>query len=438
MLLIQLFIIIICIIGVCSIRDKEIKYIILFFLIAYSVQLVLAEIDPYNIQKIDYKTILYFNLQIIFFSIGALCAVNKKRPNIQHQVKNTLPSVKINWFIFLTQVAVFLFTLYQYRRMQAYISSLGGITSSVRDYYYTGFLTGVETYITLCCEAFKLISLFFVFSIITKGRRQITKKEIAFIVMSILTYVLQSLTSMARGDMAAILLVLVLFYFLSINRDPSSAKKLKKYFIIILPIVFVVVAIATFYRGNMFINGAANVAEIDNESELFLQPIIQYFYTPILAFDYAKDSILYFNSWFFGAADFAGFIDFLMIPFVYLDHSLDAYCVNSIVGARMTPTFSFPSGTSWNALFTGASNYYLDFGFLGFIIFPFFHGFLLSRFAYKSRSSSISMLLLVYLFFASFYHLTSSYIQSPRVVFYLIWMYVIYRLNCIKMNGNRV
>lgn len=433
MLLIQFFIIFLCILGVRSLRDREVSVIILFFLIAYSLQLVFAEIDPFNIHTIDIVTIFFFNLQLIFFSAGAIYATRNNNIQLQKQTRETLPVININIWMLLFQLGVFLYAIYNYRRMQAFIGSQGGLTHLVRDYYYNEFFTGAGNFLNLFCEAFKLISLYFVFSILSKEKKQIKKKEVVFIIMSLLTYVLQSLTSMARGDMAALILVLLLFYFLSNKRAPESAKRLKRYFVIFVPAVFVIVAIATLYRFNAIIDGAANVTDIDNEGEMFLRPILIYFYGPILAFDYAKDSILHFDWWFFGAADLAGFIDFLLMPFIYLDHSLGSISINNIIGARMTPQFSFPSGTTWNALFTGASNYYLDFGFLGFIVFPFLHGLILSRLIQKSRVSSISMLLLVFLFFSSFYHLTSSYIQSYRIVFFLIWIFIIYRIKGISM-----
>ena len=180
----------------------------------------------------------------------------------------------------------------------------------------------------------------------------------------------------------------------------------------------------------------ANLTEIDNNEigDLFVKPFAIYFYAPVLAFDYGKDTILNYGHLYCGGAVFAGFWDFLITPFVVLDHSFMDLSMNGVLGSRMTPYFTFPHGQTWNALFTGCSNYYIDFWYFGFIIYPFLHGYVMGKLVYLMKRHLGIFILLSYFFFCSYKHIVSLGIQSMEVVFVIIWIIVSLKFKIIRFK----
>ena len=428
MLFIQIVFIIICCLITKSIPNSVVRKIMLFFELLYSLQIVLAIIDPLQVHPIGLSTILMFNLQLLFFPLGARAFMNNNVKRVAIAQNNELRYIEVNSVLFYIQIVVFLITLYNYNRMQAYMGTLDGLTNLSREYYYSGFYSGAELMLNSFLDGYRLISVYLLYQLLFFRKRKLSTKEIIFIVLGVATLVLSSMTSMGRAVILKLAILLILVYFLSQERAKEKTKTIKRSALIILVISAAVIVGTTLIRFNYVADEAGDIIK-ESYYELLIEPFIEYFYVPIQAFDFGKDTILNFNVPFMGGAELAGIIDFLMTPLVVLDHAIGDYTINNIIGARMTPQFFFETGQGWNALFTGASNYYIDLGWFGFIVFPFLHGFLLALFTIKSRYSTVALLLLVFLFDCSFSHLTSSGIQSMRTAFYFIWVFLIIRLS---------
>ena len=183
--------------------------------------------------------------------------------------------------------------------------------------------------------------------------------------------------------------------------------------IVLIGVVVVLIGSATLARFNL----EESDILLDNLDEFLYKPFATYFYVPVCAFDYGKDHVFGSLVPMFGAADLAAPIDLLLTPIRFFDQSIES--INNTLGAKMSPQFFFPSGNKWNALFTGASNYYIDFGYLGFIIFPLLHGYILASVEIKSRHSGAWFVVLLFFFSPMYFpcsismFLTATLFTSP-------------------------
>jgi oligosaccharide repeat unit polymerase len=390
----------------------------------YGLQLIGAIWDPYHVYEISQTTVLFFNLQNLFLIIGASVALNKYK--VREYDLSSIFNIRINKLILFLQTGFLLLSYVRYQKMSSFLLK-ASLTSEARAYYYTEFYSSyTEQLLNYFADAFIYISYFFAFGLLFFSKRRLGFKEIYIIVTTFVIAVLKGLTSFGRGDIFRIIIVYLLFFLVSACFDKKSFKKrtLPSAFIF-LGIVGVGLVLTTIVRYNLG-NAESFGGQIE---ELIIQPFATYFYVPVCAFEYGSNYIFDDLVPMLGAADFAGFVDFVFTPFKYFDHNF--YSPNSILGQKMSPGFAFPSGLGWNALFTGASNYYIDFGFLGFIIFPFIHGYLLTFIGYKARRNGTWFLVFLFLFMSSYIHMTSSGIQSMSTMFVFVWIYIMSKTKSI-------
>lgn len=391
---------------------------VMFFVALYGFQLVLAIADPYGYYRIRPSTILFFNMQIIFLLLGVSIGTNKYGRLKEYDVPRIF-NITITKSVLLIQTLALLLSYNRYSKMSAYMTSMNGLTDSARGYYFTEMYTSyTEQFLNNIVGAFEYVSYFLAFGLLFFYSKKLRWKEWYIIISSFGIIILNSMASLGRGVIFNIIIVLVLFYFFSSAYDQKAFKKrVRPVALALVGVVAVVIVAATMIRSNV------EEADFiyDNADEFILKPFVTYFYVPVCAFEYGSDKIYGDLVPMMGAADLAAPLDLLMTPFQFFDHSIQG--VNNVLGNRMTPRFSFPSGASWNALFTGASNYYIDFGFFGFIIFPILHGLLLVWVCNKSRRSGAWFIVLLFLFLSSFKHLVSSNIQAISTVFTFIWIW---------------
>lgn len=399
--------------------------IILFFVALYGLQLIGAIADPYRFYTIRFTTILLFNLQIIFLIIGASVSVSSgNRPKVYEL--SSIFNIKVNKTILFVQTGLLALTYFRYKRMSDFLLTVA-MSNEARAHYFDDFYSSyTELFLNQVGDSFVYISYFLTFGLLFFNKKRLNGKELYVVLSTIAIIVLNTLTSFGRGVIFQLLIVFILFFLLNRVFDRNIFKKrVLPIALIFTALVAIVLVITTMVRMNI-----SEAVDVEGQGDdVFLKPFITYFYVPICAFEYGSDRIFYDLIPMLGAADLAAPIDFVLTPLRFFDHSI--YSPNMVLGAKMTPSFYFPSGVSWNALFTGASNYYIDFGFFGFILFPFFHGFLFAYIAYRARKRGRWFIVLLFLFVASFTHLTRSGIQSMDIMFLLIWIIFINKTKAI-------
>lgn len=398
----------------------------LFIVAWYSLQLVLAVADPYNVYSIKPITIIVFNLQIVFLLLGVRVFLNKHiYYNIQYN-NQAIFNINANIVLLIVHTIFLLYTYYNFSRMRVYLMSLDGLTNGSRDYYFTEFFSSYkEVLINGIINSYAMVSYFVLFGISFFHNKKFTWADYYLILSSLVTIVLTSLTTMGRFEMMELVIAFLFFFFYSRSvRDNRIRKRVSIFGGIILGMMVLVIFSVTMFRQNLMGDNFDSLGIMtESLSEFIVEPFVTYFYVPILAFDYGTEHLFNNLGPFFGGADLAGFIDFLLLPVTFLFH--DFPTLNNTIGSVMTPPFWFPSGMMWNALFTGASDYYLDFGYLGFILFPFIQGYLLGILSVKAKQRASWFIVLLFFFIAGYKSAFSSNIQSMSMVFTFLWIWLL-------------
>ena len=301
------------------------------------------------------------------------------------------------------------------------------MSNEARSYFFSDFYSSyTELLLNQVLDSFVFVSYFFAFGLLFFAKK-FSIKELYIIISTLAIVTLNTLTSFGRNVVFQLLVAFIMFFLLSRHFDKISFKKRAiPVLIVFVSLVGIVLVATTVVRANL-----GDVGGLEGElDELLFRPFIEYFYVPVCAFEYGSQHIFNDIVPMLGAADLAAPIDVLLTPIRIFDHSI--YSPNEILGIRMSPVFNFPnSGLQWNALFTGASNYYIDFGFLGFIFFPFIHGFLFPYLGYRGRRRGSWFLIFFSLFLCSFTHLTCSGIQSMSIVFFVVWVIFIRKTRAV-------
>ena len=396
--------------------------IVLLVVSLYGFQILLAILDPYQIYKISNKTVVLFNLQILFILFGVHAFIKKGyRNNFVFTPK--VFKISINRTIIVVQTLLLYLSINRYQKMQSFLNSAGVLTNEARNYYYTELYSSyTEKLLNQIVNAYSIISYFFIFGLLLFYPQKLKLKHYYVIISGLAVVILDSLSSGGRAVIFQLIVIFMLFFFYGRSINKSDFRKK------IIPLAIALLAIVSYFFVQITLLRTNNTDSdvVLNSIDLFIvQPFAMYLYGPVCAFDYGSQYIFNDLVPMFGAADFAGIIDFLITPFQFFDHSIQG--INNILGAKMTPQFVFPSGITWNALFTGASNYYIDFGVFGFVIFPFVHGCLLAFICNKALKNGMWFVLLLWIFKFSYNQLSSSGIQSMSIVFTFFWIWYIHR-----------
>lgn len=319
--------------------------------------------------------------------------------------------------------------------MKSYLLSLDGVTNDARSYYFNEFYGSyTEVVINQIILSYSLVSFFLLFGLAFFQQRKLKIKDYYIIVSSLATVVFTSLTTMGRFEMMELVFIYIFFLLYSrvaIFSDTQIKKKVTTFGIAIAVMMVCVISTVTMFRNNLMSDNSDSVEALSESfSTMIIEPFVTYFYCPIQAFDYGVDHVFGDLAPMFGGATCAGIIDFLLLPIVFFFHDLPT--MNLTIGSAMTPVFYFPSGRHWNALFTGASNYYIDFGYFGFIIFPFIMGWILSFVSTKCKNKGKWFIVLLFMFMALYKSAFMSGFQSTGMVFTFIWILVLRKYKAIS------
>ena len=435
MLLLSVILIFVYIFLCSRIKDPLLKKIIVFLVLLYGIQISLAIWDPYNIYKVSYLSVALFNIQIICLILGVHCC--KKSQMVRNLTPSNFmwPSINVNPFMLVVISVLFLYSYYNYNRMQSFLTFMASTSDEGREYYFTSFFpTYTLKVIDWFLTSFKYVAFFVSITLIFNKGVKLKLKDIYFVVLTIASYALLLLTSQSRTDVFVILLMLIFMTFVSSIYDVKRYKTAVLPFMIIAVIgIGVIFFSVTLLRTNLTSDGF----ELSRVEDLILEQFATYFYVPILAFDYTKDTLLNFGFPFFGCATFSAFLDTLLLPLTFIDHSFGEISMNTVLGNTIGIGMYFPSGKHWMAMFTGCANYYIDLWYLGFIVYPMLHGWMLAKLVYTFRTNVISFMVLAFLFYVSFIHATSCGIQSISTVFFLLWVWMVTKSGAVSYRQSR-
>lgn len=405
------------------IHNLLLKDIMRFVVFLYSAQLALAAWDPYEVYPLSVFVFLLFHCQIVVM-LAAVLQYDKTHYKGLYAESNVFqwPKVNINGFAVVLISILLLYTLWNYRRMNNFLMTQAVMTMEVREYYFSTFFASytlllVDTFLV----TFKYIALILSF-IILLSKKKTNWKEKYFVVSSLAVCVLQSLIAQSRIEILVIVIIAIFFVFVARRYDRVVFKKRILPFFSILMAGFVAVFFTTtLLRANI----TGDQFDVELIDDLIIEPFATYFYIPVLAFDFGRQNVLNFDFPFFGAATFSSVYDTILLPFVAIDKSLNAFSMDHILGNSIGVGEYFPSGKHWMAMYTGCADYYLDFWYLGFLIFPLLHGRILSVLSYRSLHKSTLFVIAAFFFYCTFRHAVSLAIQGMGTAFFLFWLWMV-------------
>lgn len=429
----QLFFTITYIILSKMIPHALLRSVLLFFVLLLSFQILGNLYDYKMINKLSIFTVFIFNMNILFLIIGTWLSVLMTRKQIASSKNylDTRPLLNINLLIVI-QFLLLIISFFIYIKFSSIIASLPD-TESVRSMYYeTGvlFKTYTERFIYIyIVSGYKYIASF-IFSYLFL-KKNITKKEILLMIMSIV-YVLMLATISQGRAVILIPIIFVYFYatFLKINYPVLYSGYVKTKLTLLLICSIVAIGFISLMRVKADVSLDNLLANLE---EALIYPIIDYFSFPLTAFEYAINNIFSNTPLMFGMATLAGFEELLLTPFLYIDKSIET--TNSFLGVPMSSFYNI-NGEMWNALYTGVINYYLDFSIFGVMLFPLILGYILGKLSMYIQKKDNIFNMIIYLFFlyCLFKNLSSSPFQSLEIWIALVLILSLRKIFIKKIN----
>lgn len=446
--IIQLLLTIVYLFACLFIANKIRRSIIVFFVILYSSQLIIAELNIYEIYEISIQTIMFFNANIIFFIFGALYYENLNKLKFRTQITkfsdiekniNIKSFYKVNRLIII-QLFFLIVAIYYLNKMSdsIYYFEQG---ESVRSYYFqTGGLFSSYTEMFLYQNITKnyLYISSFIFSYIVLIKTKLNLRDYFLLIISLIFIIIIALTTQGRWDVLPPLLISIfLSFYIRFNSPFTFKKRVYPTFIIFISLFLIGVGVISLMRINVDVNFNNFISTI-NES--VFEPLIAYFSLPIAAFDYGLKFIFNNEGLYFGTATFAGFEELVFTPFQIINKFHDFGLANADLGSLMTPNFNLNPTYYWNALFTGLVNYYLDFGFVGIIIYPFFIGYLFSKIidSFLKKSDLFYLMLLSVFFTLLFNNMFSSSFQSYSNWILIVSLYLYKKIMTLEFKLKKI
>ena len=404
MIYIQLILIIIYCFTLFCIRTKIVRFLVSFYVLLLSFQLILAELDIYDVHSISYNTFICFNLSIFFFIVGVFLGLQKYKTKVHENNSmfsfDKLKLTNVN-LILCVNICMLLLEYYYYLRMKALMATLL-FTSDARGLFYKSdeffssytdrlcYLHLVFNYSYICSF------LFGYFFLVCKDK---TWKEYLIIYTSLLYVVLGTFVSLGRGVLVPLVVVNIFFCFFVRIYKPLLLKGVIKKIVFVCFIMLIPFLGVSYLRANIDSGGSLTISE--QFESMILEPIVTYFSNPVISFDYGKQFIFNNEGLWLGKALFSGLLNLISLPFIFISPVFKVTSID-VLNEYTVPFYTIYGTYDWNALYTIGFNYYLDFGTLGFIIYPLIIGYVFCRiicWSIRTNTPYAVIVLFVYFFF---------------------------------------
>lgn len=165
------------------IKDPLLRKIITFFAILYGCQISMAIWDPYHIFSVSVFSIILFNIQIICFIIGAN-SCKRTNKNV-HLTSFRWPIIRIDKFMLVAITIFFIYSYYNYNRMQTYLLTMANTSDEGRAFYFTFFFpTYTMRIIDMFLTSFKYVAFFASITLLFSKGIRLKLKEWYFVILS--------------------------------------------------------------------------------------------------------------------------------------------------------------------------------------------------------------------------------------------------------------
>lgn len=381
--------------------DRGSRRIVLIFVSYWFVSLYISTLQPFGFYRPSDSTLLVLALNVIAFVIGfSTIKINKNETTdlcttpLPQMIEKVLrnPVFIIAFFVALLYV---LFLMKQYYAKLMFLGSLG----ELRGEFFSGNLYGPYH------DFFEMLLLYPIYSIVTPifGYKSVYKRDVWFYLFFVYLFVYASLGGGRLGYIR--MAVPIIFSALCMKRESffkHNASKKILLGVLGIVIVFVFMSVTSTMRsGNVRIDKEA----MEEGFEITAEQIVTYTSGPVVAFDYAvkHNYVERLGGYQYGMLTLAGIENI----FYTTIGKLAPYKrpINEFMKIKQEESINVSKDVDfWNALYTWAVFFYLDFGIVGVIVIPYLIGLLFRKLIksfYKAPSFSyfaILNLLFIFIF----------------------------------------
>ena len=413
-------------------RRFNIAIIILWiglFLISYS--------NPYDLFPVSEKVYLLLLIFVISFTIGITFAYNHNEFNIREdfiiKAKDSLDKLVDKKAMMYASIICLLVLLYAFFRQQSALQY-----ATISEYRVEGtqdYLFGERSWIGIIYNLFVTpfsYVLYVLFAYLLVFRRE----KRFFLIISALVVVLSTSINNARG----ILLIVIVFVVFVVWCCPFFSQRIKmgkqlRNILILTAFIFGAISFVSYLTAQrMFGENEFSKESVEMGVETMNKHIVTYFVGPFRSFEYALDND-YFNQLngpTFGRSTF-GFIEGFL-GFVLQKIGIPFQTANGRIYNKLQNEWIYV-GWSTNFAYTSLFNYYMDFGYLGILFLPAFFGAIIKKLCnkYLCNHNPAIMLLLGYLFYASYECYFGWILYYWPVAFYFIIIIILYKYSKRKI-----
>lgn len=370
--------------------DTASKKMLKMFIVYWFISIVLASLRVFDIFEVGIYTFILIFLGIASFVSGYLIIANKRSPTIQMSKDDISSQVEKLSSNVIYRLVVIGASIYIYSLLVIFFDKLlfYGSLSNVRMDFYTADLYG---------PAFGQINAF-----ILRPLYLVSLPVFAYLVLYkrswlclLLGFFLFGYESLGGGRIGYIRIVLAVVFLAYCLLDTFKEKKIQGYIILIVGglLIFSLISVVS----------AARMGDVGMDSETrhtgaekTLEHIMSYTACPIAAFDY---SINHGYKELMGGYQFGNLTLTPVTSFINLFTSRIGLTIptnlNELIEYKQNTPIMISQEMDWNALYTANLYYYLDFGILGVIFFPFILGLIVSGLVskmYKYKSLPLVMI----------------------------------------------
>ena len=415
-------------------RIDIISKVVLYCFIGYwMTALILSTYHFFGIFEVSDYSYICLVTGVLFFVIGMFVVKSPLyaswlRERHLGSFDNAVDSFITNKFFLCLILGTSIFG-FMYAREALAIAVIGGKAEmwDKGDLIFGGNTIAIQYYTNIMTPLFHISTILALYIIIKKKYIRFLLQFVSFI-SCIVSF---SILAGSRNIFVIIFLYAILCYFLLNSKRQISKVSIKQYLSIAIIAILVIqgITLMTNYRKE----GTFTSSTGDNDSQSSLEMVYKYSELPFVLFDRAiQYNYLQKFDYQYGRLTLSG-LDYWFVNFI---NRTGAQFESSqkIVQYLDDNYFPYSKEDMANYAYTAFFYNYIDFGYIGIIIFPFIFGVIfrkcINRFIVMP--SMYSFFLICFYFFILMHTIFSCYFNKPWVIVFVLFLYIMDRKNNFK------
>jgi len=403
--------------------DYPSKRILLIFTTYWFIALFLSQFELYGLDMPKNLSVFLLIINVFAFIIGfSLIKINSNslhRINIKtFEVQFSL-ILKNKIFIFILIIAL-LYVAYLvgiYYTKFIFLQSLGDLRTEYYDSnLYGSLFSTINTF---------FLSPFFIFLLPIYGYSTLYKRNMIWFFILLFLLLFATLSG-GRADYLKLFLPIMLIILFQ-KKKKAINNKFSRYIIIYFSL-FLSIIIISYVSAARFGNIELSKSNLQDGFDITTEQIVTYSVGPIVAFDYALNInyLNQINGYKYGTLTLNS-IENIFYSIVSKFGLIYERPISQFANLKQYTPIQISNEFSWNALYTWVLFFYLDFGIVGVIFFPFMIGLIFRKVIkeYIRNPNIYYFIILYFIFQLSLFSVMDWSLSSPALLFFLVLMYIL-------------